>query len=924
MRTLLHAWARLKRLKWREIRHLIVLCLTATCLGMGVTCIDIGSTAELLRQEGILNVGIDYLITGICWIVFGRQALKLERRKGYGASGVSGLFVVLWAGLLFWIHQTDTSIGTNAAFILKYGTIFVMNTAFWALAKRYVESSMTSLKFVGVFGFETIGIAIGAWMAEQGRPIETMRLGLWGLFGCVILFKMLGIFVRVPRETFIKKIGGVQDVSEKIIADIILSISFCWMFVRLLMEYHVFSNIVQNNWNAGQILGWVYISFAAGILLCMALLSRTRFLYTTPLGLMICAISASVCALGRLVNINWILYAGMVVFMITSHLYVTRYLSLLPIPLGIGKGARLKRLRWLMIMPCAFILAGACLLTISAVASWLLLISGFVLAGLFIASSYLYGRQLMKMCAHRVWRGGPLMLAYPPLKQMVLQGLSKPNAAEAIYFLNVLNEGYTAEYRHLLIQMLDHPAISVRLFVLKKMAKLGLTLKEKRRVSELMKVDSCDEVRNMALSLLIADALESNGNTAWHKYKEYFDKKEWVWGACDGFLFGRGAWREKVIEKVITLACSSKEKDNLIALAIMTRHPRQEWVPAVAQLLNTTHLSVMKAALTAAGKLASPVLLNRLLPLLDEMRWRDHVLETLNEYGKQAFPAIEKMILSDSVPIDRKKELILFLGRLPSGEGKQILLRTLFSVNRILRLSVIESLEDAEIVWVHQDRKRVLKRAIQSAVTEWNEMQEMLIQAENLEEVKLVKIKELFGQAIQEEMDRTRSLVLELLGLYTLVPLGKKALETLKGHDLNAYAGAVSCLEDIVPKKIYKKVRSVLLYPTEKEPPSKLEKIPTAAFLNSFILNPFEWTNAWLQVLSLYGWREMKDPAGLVAVKEGLKATDWNVLEAALSALGKLEKNKTKAEELVLAIPTRYLLKQNFENLLEDKDVSHH
>jgi hypothetical protein len=390
-----------------------------------------------------------------------------------------------------------------------------------------------------------------------------------------------------------------------------------------------------------------------------------------------------------------------------------------------------------------------------------------------------------------------------------------------------------------------------------------------------------------------------------------------------GFLSGRGIWIEKIVSEVIKLANSKKEKDNLIALSIMQAHPRQDWDESVARLLNKTEVPVVKAALVAAGKIKSLALLNRLLPMLDEMRWRDPVLETLSQYGKQAFPSIEKMILSETAPLDRQKELILFLSRLPSGEGKQILLRSLFGANRLLRRAIVESLSDSEIVWVHEDRKKVLHKAILRTVSEWNEMNEMLVHAENLESEKLVKIKVLFQEALQEELLRTRLLILDQIELYVNAPLVTQAIMTLKGNDLNAYAGAVSCLQDVLHKKLYNKLRAVLLYPTIKEPPEIITEMPVGVFLNRFILNPFSWTNAWLQALALYGWRELNDPEGLVAVQEGLKAKDWSVLEAALSALGKLEKNKAKAEEMALAVPTRYLLKQNFETLLEGKHVGH-
>jgi len=925
MKRLLHLWARLKRLQWRDIRRLMVLCVTAFVMSASVTGLDIGTTTLLLNKQGIASIGFNYLLVAFILVIAGSVALRLERRRGYGASRTACVIALLWWGLFGWFCATNNVYAIDLMFVTKYGTIFLMNVVFWALAERYVKLAMSSLKFLGVFCFETIGIGAGALLASNGTPTDIVRFAIIGLLGCVVLFKILGWLNPIPKETFIQKIGGVQDEAEKVIVDTILAISFCWTFLHGLTEFQVYTSIVETAANPIQILSRIYMIFASCTLAVLIFLAQARFLYTMQVGLALCAASAGICGAGAILHISELVYVGAVIFFVTSRFYISRYLSLLPRPLAVGKGVRLKKMRWLVMRPCAYILLGALLLTTAwSVMGWILIGGMGVLSVLFVLSAHLYGRQLVKMCALRIWRGGPMLLAYPPLKQMIRQGLSKTNAAEVIYFLNVLEEGYTGEYRKLLVQMLHHPAISVRLFVLNKMKKLGLTLKEKRQVSELMKTDSCEEVRNMALALLITDSLESHGNITWTKYKEYVDDPKWRWGVCMGFLFGRGAWIEKIVNDVIKMANSQKEKDNLIALSIMQAHPRQDWTESIGRLLNKTEIPVVKSALIAAGKVKSLALLNRLLPMLDEMRWRDPVLETLIQYGKQAFPSIEKMILSESVPLDRQKELILFLGRLPSGEGKQILLRSLFGASRLLRRAIIESLGDSEIVWVHEDRKKVLRKAIQKTVSEWYEMNEMLIQTENLEHEKLIKIKGLFQEAIQEEMSRTRLLILDQVALYINTPLATEAVNTLKGNDLNAYAGAASCLQDVLHKKLYEKVRAVLVYPTIKEPPEGIVEMPVGVFLNRFILNPFSWTNAWLQALALCGWRELNDPAGLVAVQEGLKAKDWIVLEAALAALGKLEKNKKRAQEMALGVPTQYLLKQNFETLLEGKHVDYH
>ncbi len=925
MKRLLHAWARLKRLKWSDIRRLVVLCFTASVCAASVTGFDIGATSLLLETRDIVSIGFNYLLVAILSVFIGSISLRLERRRGYGAARTGAIAALVLMGLYGWFQSTGSLAAVDLMFVAKYGILFVMNVAFWSLAERYTKLTLSSLKFLGVFCFETIGIGLGSWIAQNISSIETIRTSIIGLLISVLLFKVLGWLNAVPKETFIKKIGGVQDKAEKIIVDVILAISFCWTFLHALIEFQVYDTIIEMAENPVYILSCIYMIFSLCILIGVLVLAHTRFLHTIQVGLTLSALSVGVCGLGSIFHMEKLIYAGAVMFFVTSHFYISRYLSLLPRPLAVGNGSRLKRTRWLVMRPCAYLLLGALLLTVQwSVVSWILIGGTIVLEFLFIVSGHLYGRQLMKMCALRLWRGGPLILSYPPLKQMIHQGVSKANAAEVVYFLNILEEGNAREYRKLLVQMLYYPVISVRLFALNKMKKFGLTIKEKRQVSEVMKKDACEEVRNMALSLLITDSLESRGNATWTKYKEYMDNKEWLWGACAGFLSGRGVWIDKVIKEVIKLANSKKEKDNLIALSIMQTHPRQDWTESVGRLLNKTEVSIVKAALVAAGKLKSLALLNRLLPMLDEMRWRDSVLETLNQYGKLAFPSIEKMIISETAPLDRQKELILFLGRLPSGEGKQILLRCLFDANRLLKPAIIESLSDSEIVWVHKDRKKVLRKAIKQAVSEWYEMNEMLICVENLENEKLVEIKSLFQEAIQEELLRSRLLILNQIDLYVNTPLSNRAVSTLKGNDLNAYAGAVSCLQDMLSKKLYQKVRSVLLYPIVKEPPKKIIEMPVGVFLNKFILNPFSWTNAWLQTLALYGWRALDDPAGLIAVQEGLKAKNWSVLEAALAALGVLEKNKKKMEEMALGVPTQYLLKQNFETLLEGKHASHH
>ena len=191
MKRLLHLWARLKRLQWRDIRRLIVLCITAFVMSACVTGLDIGTTTILLNNQGIASIGFNYLLTSFILAIAGSVALRLERRRGYGASRTACIVVLLWWGLFGWFCATNSVYAVDLMFVAKYGTIFLMNIVFWALVERYVKLTMSSLKFLGIFCFETIGIGVGALLTSNIAPVEIVNFAIVGLSGCVVLFKIL-------------------------------------------------------------------------------------------------------------------------------------------------------------------------------------------------------------------------------------------------------------------------------------------------------------------------------------------------------------------------------------------------------------------------------------------------------------------------------------------------------------------------------------------------------------------------------------------------------------------------------------------------------------------------------------------------------------------------------------------------------------
>ena len=96
---------------------------------------------------------------------------------------------------------------------------------------------------------------------------------------------------------------------------------------------------------------------------------------------------------------------------------------------------------------------------------------------------------------------------------------------------------------------------------------------------------------------------------------------------------------------------------------------------------------------------------------------QEYALLALKKFGKSAFPPIEKAIADETVPLLRRQTLILFLAALPSGEGQKLLLRSLDSAPPRLRKLILQLMLTQGIVWIHKDRKRILRKTLQQDIT---------------------------------------------------------------------------------------------------------------------------------------------------------------------------------------------------------------
>ena len=926
MRFVNRTVARFKKLKKTDYILLFLLCMVSLTGGIAVALLDISLTNIFLKNQGLLSIGFDYLWVALLMMGVGRCVLILERRKGYGSAFY--LFIaciILWL-LLSGIKTDYQEMIANLLFIYKYGLLFLVAHACWAISERLIKSDFSSLRYTGVMAAQFCGYMIAGKIAlsYQYNPFEL----LWGCFLSLVLFtvavKLFSDIVSIPNETFVPKTGGVQDKTEQNLVNCIFGLAFCYTTARFLGDFYLYYMLMLHPEVVISSLAWLWIIFA-GCGLCLSLLLwgwRFLFRYTLCFGMLLFSLSLTILALGIFISDSQFVYAGFLGMVLLGYFYYDRYLHFLPCFLLLGQGIRLKTMRLLLIEPVGIILTAALIMTVStSILVLVILALAVVFTILFFVSRHIYSRLLMQMCYLRRWCPNPLMLTYRPLIQMLVQGVSDADEAHSLYCLSILLQGHHPKIRLYLTQALQHPSPKVRLFALEKLSDLFWDKKFYTVVQNIFQTDSNIEVQNYALHLMIRYEADLNDKQAYETYKVYLHNNELAGGACLGLLFTKHGYMDAV--KAVGSWCSSPRSSiQHRALKVMRQKPCPEWMPWIKPFLFHSSEKITIAALRVVAQLPYPILLFGIFEALDNLKLRDIALDVLRSYGDRALPSIEKIITDDTNPFERRKVLIVFLGQQQSSAAKQMLLRVLFKVEPKLRMVIVRTIMAARMVWVHKDRREVIWLSIQNDVQQWYEMQQTLKDLCMPSDLNMQKILGRLEVAFQTEMNKLRQLILFQVLLLNTHSLVKRSCQLLLDSDTSAYAGAASCLQDLLPKKIYKTIQPVLLgeipglrkSENDAEAQSKAQSV-----LSKMILQTPKWMTPWLYVLALLGLSQMKSKNLMLVIEKALVSANWLILDTALWIVGHDVSDKQKAQELMLNVPTRYLVQHKFQEFLEGK-----
>ncbi|MGN0919725.1 MAG: HEAT repeat domain-containing protein [Alphaproteobacteria bacterium] len=905
-------------------RRLTLLVLGAFLLGMSTTFLEVGSVSLFIQKKTFYAAGFDFLIVAICLVFVGSITVKLDRRHGYGGVPLTACLTLLLFGLLKMTAIFPNSVvPANLLFIYKYLMPVVVAMAFWTIAGRFIVLKLSSLKYMGILSASLLGAYWGGvFLSDHGTVDKALMWAVLGFIGLALVMKVLVWLLPQPSETFVRKTGGVQDTSEQKMIDCILMLSFAYTASRGLGDILLYQSLTADNAFAVLSKIWMYCG-GLGFLV-LALLSHTRFLYTTRWGISVLSLGFFFLAEGAFLGVPKLLYIGFVTAWIFGFLYWVPYLSLLPRPLTLGEGIRLRKLRQMLIEPLAFVLVGAFVLTLpQKLLAPILAVFSLVLLGLMGLSVILYSRLLSRLCKMRSWCGGPLMLVSDKLIRLVQKGAQSDHFQDAVYFLRIMEIAHFPGFKRQLLKALHHPLFEVRLFALDKLDAHGFYHpKVVQAVQQVFKKDKEALVRARALAYLICYEGDYNPQRVYHLYGEYLDDKKLKAGAIMGFLQAGGEWALLAMDGLQKMVLSSQKEENLLALSIIDKVPQKGLVRLVKPLLESPHLDVVRQALLVAGKIGHTQTLSFVFQSLDHPELQDQALQALMMCGKTAFPPLEKMLSNPNVPFTRRRSLILFLGFLPSGEGKQVLLRSLYLPDLKLRKEVFKAILNSKIIWISRTRKKILKQGLALDVNAWHLLNQNILLCQQVPVPALGDSFAFLRRAFDEMRQDLRELILDQLVLLKPSTLVTKAIDILRGPPSQRFISAAGILQDLLPSKLYAQVAPILLFPIaapEEEKATPMDAAEAKRFLEQLITAPLFPTNRWIEAAALYGLQKVGDTQSEMALNKALHCSSPVVLEAAMELLKHLKTDKKEQEEYLKEHFQRTPKNLNLENYLTQR-----
>ncbi len=281
-----------------------------------------------------------------------------------------------------------------------------------------------------------------------------------------------------------------------------------------------------------------------------------------------------------------------------------------------------------------------------------------------------YVRTLVTALNKRYSIGQEINLTDVKTKEVLYNKISTGERGEAIYILNLAERNYAPEHEALILKAYEHPMQEVRMEAIK--------LSERKKIAAALPL--IDEIIDNKVDYqLLPEAVKAKCMLQPDELQTFDEilkepDPRLTKAAITGFM-GSGGISAVVTagQKLLQLIASADAQERKMAAEIIGDLRVQSFYKPLLDLLKDNNEEVVKAAITASGKVRNEKLIEPLLQFFTSNKHSNLVVDALNEAGDVALPYVNSLLLQGSLTRRQQIKMIQLCGRIGTQHAAQVL-----------------------------------------------------------------------------------------------------------------------------------------------------------------------------------------------------------------------------------------------------------
>ncbi len=892
-----------------------LLLLHSFFVGVSLVFFETTSYALFLEAFGVDKLPYVYIVSSLFITFFGFIYSRFEERFSFSRLLSYTLAFLLFSVLLLWGLLTfTTSSWLPMALVIWHSLMAALiGLEFWGVA-GHLFNVRQGKRLFGLIGIGEIlagivsGFSVPTLVHLMGQTQHLLLISAGGIAACLlILAYILRLFgdQLAPPDEGEREIKASSKLSRNRYLTLVLTFAVFSVLAYYFLDYVFYEQVdvyYQTEAEIASFLGFFIgalgvINFFTNAFLPGRVITR----YGLSLGLLtvpcivLVGMTGAASAHGAAAIFFWLVAATKLLDEVMRNAIGEPSLRLLYQPFPPGQRLRAQTLLETIAEPAAGAFTGLLLLAatkglgvdpVHIVLAALLTCAGWIAVGVLLRREYTV--VLMKALTRRKLGGGALSLEDEQSEAVLRKELESSEPGVVIYCLDILEE---IEHEHLeryLRRLLEHAEPQVRLNVLERIGRLGMT-GTLPALQERLQTEKDQTVRGGVLRSLCA-VTETEAFDQVFPYLESPDSEErrgamvglLSYGGIDGVL-NAGAHLNALLD-------SDDPSSRRLAAQVLGEVGIASFYRPLLRLLTDSDISVRQAAIHASGHLKNPKLLPSLLDSISAPSLKKPAISAIIAFGEGIVPELEDAFDAKGQTRELRSRIIRILGRIGGDRAVALLNKKIDFTEEDIRNRILSALVQCRHRAVGGEAL-AMKDRIRNEVKDatWT-LSAIVDFGDYAPAAELVK-------ALKSEVDSNRRSILLMLAMIYPRDAVLSAQADMAGPSRDKRARAVEMLDSLLSQEIKELVIPLLENISTAQRHSRLvahfeqRRMSPHERLKEILSRSQQWTSVWTKSCAFFTVGKVATMEFYDAVISGLAEAEPVVRETAVWALGCLNPN---------------------------------